>query len=249
MNESLILESLTNEENITVSPDAGASLPVDSLSCEDAKGEDARENDTSESRYDVNTDDNTVENINKIDPETRRVAVSVHHDAQSVHHDSNSFSKSTVSSTLEILSSRKKSIERESDDANPATVARSTCNETQTSLGTSAIFYTETTILGASTTSLTSISSSTTVPYRPGPARHRRIGYIDENDLSTPYNHYRCLSPNEHYGKLFCKFLLSGFVTRLLELYKVQLIVCSIFFREKYGFSFLEKAVQFRSPG
>lgn len=200
----MISEGLTNEES-TVSPDV-SSVPVD-LSCEDTKGEDEREK-NNECR-DVNIDDNKDENIDK-NPETCRVAVSVHNE-QSVR-DTNSFSKSMIN-TLEILSSKKKSSERESDDANPATVIKSTCNDAQTSLGTSAIFYTETTILGASTSSLTSISSSTTVPYRPGPARHRRIGYIDENDLSTPYNHYRCLSPNEHHGK-FCFANFSGFVTR-----------------------------------
>ncbi|KAK9293807.1 hypothetical protein QLX08_011361 [Tetragonisca angustula] len=204
LNKSLILESLTNEES-AVSPDV-SSVPVD-LSCEDTRGEDEREN-NNECRN-VNIDDDKVESINK-NPETCRVAVSVHNE-QSVH-DSNSFSKSMVN-TLEILSSRKTSSERESDDADPATVVKTaTCNDAQTSLGTSAIFYTETTVLGASTSSLTSISSSTTVPYRPGPARHRRIGYIDENDLSTPYNHYRCLSPNEHYGKSTgCRFLKRQF--------------------------------------
>ncbi|XP_015438494.1 PREDICTED: retinal guanylyl cyclase 2 [Dufourea novaeangliae] len=86
--------------------------------------------------------------------------------------------------------------------------------EARTSLGASTVYSGETTILGASTTSLTSISSSAAAPYRPGPVRHRRIaGYIDENDLSTPYNHYRCLSPNEHYGRTTtsCRFLKRQF--------------------------------------
>lgn len=49
-----------------------------------------------------------------------------------------------------------------------------------------------------STTSLSSISSSA---FR-GTGRYRRVGVVDADDLSTPYNHYRCLSPNEHYGRL-----------------------------------------------
>lgn len=140
----------------------------------------------------------TVEKSVEKNAEAYTVAVSVHDEKVA---DSNSSSKSAVN-ILEVLSAKEKQSEREHGDTSPANVTKSTSSETQTSLGTSTAFYTETTILGASTSSLTSISSSTTVPYRPGPTRHRRIaGYIDENDLSTPYNHYRCLSPNEHYGK------------------------------------------------
>ncbi|XP_043264034.1 uncharacterized protein LOC122404161 isoform X3 [Colletes gigas] len=91
--------------------------------------------------------------------------------------------------------------------------SKATTGETQMSLGASTTYSTETPILGASNTSLASISSSATAPYRPGPTRHRRIGgYIDENDLSTPYNYYRCLSPNEHYGRPpGCRFLKRQF--------------------------------------
>ncbi|XP_034940312.1 receptor-type guanylate cyclase gcy-12 isoform X3 [Chelonus insularis] len=48
-----------------------------------------------------------------------------------------------------------------------------------------------------STTSLSSISGTT---FRGATSKYRRVGIIDEDDLSSPYNHYRCLSPNEHYS-------------------------------------------------
>lgn len=179
-----------NEESI-VSAD-GTAISV-ALSCEDTKEEDERKNHNECGN--VNVDDgDTARNIDK-NAETCKVAVSVHD--EQVRGSSQEPSKSAP-----VLSSKIKPDEKENDDANPATVIKSTTNDSQAPLGTSAIFCTETAVLGASTTSLTSISSSATVPYRPAPPRHRRIaGYIDENDLSTPYNHYRCLSPNEHYGK------------------------------------------------
>ena len=95
---------------------------------------------------------------------------------------------------------------RENDRVHPANLTRSTVgDDTQPSLRASTVFSGDATALGASTSSLTSIPSSVPLPYRPGPARHRLIpGHIDENDLSTPYNHYRCLSPNEHHGKFLC---------------------------------------------
>lgn len=189
LNESLIFESSMNEESIVSADGTPVSM---ALSCEDAKEEDERKN-HNECRN-VNVDDgDTARNIDK-NAETCKVAVSVH--------DKQVEDSSPSSRSAPVLSSKIKPDEKENDDANPATVIKSTTSDTQAPLGTSAIFCTETAVLGASTTSLTSISSSATVPYRPGPPRHRRIaGYIDENDLSTPYNHYRCLSPNEHYGK------------------------------------------------
>ncbi|XP_063978176.1 retinal guanylyl cyclase 2 isoform X2 [Diachasmimorpha longicaudata] len=64
-------------------------------------------------------------------------------------------------------------------------------------------------LLGAaSTTSLSSISSSA---FRGSSSRHRRVGHIDEDDLSTPYNYYRCLSPNEHYSKGTSRLLKRQF--------------------------------------
>ncbi|XP_015601711.1 retinal guanylyl cyclase 2 isoform X2 [Cephus cinctus] len=89
-----------------------------------------------------------------------------------------------------------------------ATVTKSTSGDTQISLGTP-VSATEVAaaLLGASTSSLTSMTAGST--FR---GRHRRVGVIDEDDLSTPYNHYRCLSPNEHYGKgTGCRLLKRQF--------------------------------------
>lgn len=159
--------------------------------CKDTNAEEESKNNNGNEN--VNIDDGNTDK----DLETYKIAVSVHDEQVQ---DTNSSLKSTAN-ILHILSTKEKVNGRENDDTNSTIVTKSISGDAQTSLGTS-IFYTEKTILGASTSSLTSISSSTN-PYRPaGPAKHRRItGYIDENDLSTPYNHYRCLSPNEHYGK------------------------------------------------
>lgn len=168
--------------------------PTMNLSCKDTNAEEESKNNNGKNQN-VNIDD-VDENTDK-DLETYKIAVSVHDEQIQ---NTNSSLKSTAN-IFQILSTKEKVNGRENDDTNSTIVTKSISGDTQTSLGTS-IFYTEKTILGASTSSLTSISSSTN-PYRPvGPAKHRRItGYIDENDLSTPYNHYRCLSPNEHYGK------------------------------------------------
>lgn len=132
---------------------------------------------------------------NEDDTRTRNVAVSIEDDKTS---GPNSSGKSPTN--ISTVSLKDKLNERGNVDS--SNVTKSTSGDNQASLGASSIFYTDTTVLGASTTSLASISSSATNPYRPAPPRHRRItGYIDENDLSTPYNHYRCLSPNEQYGK------------------------------------------------
>ncbi|XP_066588418.1 retinal guanylyl cyclase 2-like [Prorops nasuta] len=80
-------------------------------------------------------------------------------------------------------------------------------------------------LLGASTTSLTSTCSglqqSSVISFRPG--RHRRAAtgiFSDEDDLSTPYNHYRCISPNnEHHGNAQGKSsLASRFLRRQFSL-------------------------------
>lgn len=122
---------------------------------------------------------------------TRRVSASVH-DEKTV---TTSFSIKS-GDAVEIL----RDIVKTPEYNNSATVTKSTSGDTQISLGTP-VSATEVAaaLLGASTTSLTSISGSA---FR---GRHRRVGVIDEDDLSTPYNHYRCLSPNEHYGKISAK--------------------------------------------
>ncbi|KAI4498634.1 hypothetical protein M0802_006340 [Mischocyttarus mexicanus] len=95
------------------------------------------------------------------------------------------------------------------------TIKKSTSSDTQISSNILAVSDTETTatILGASTTSLTSIASSVALSIRSAAAsKHRRfIGGIDENDLSTPYNRYRCLSPNEHNRSSSGRFLKRQF--------------------------------------
>ena len=145
---------------------------------------------------------------NEDDTRTRNVAVSIEDDKAS---GPNSSGKSPTN--ISTVSLKDKSNERGTGNVDPSNVTKSTSGDNQASLGASSIFYTDTTVLGASTTSLASISSSATNPFRPAPPRHRRItGYIDENDLSTPYNHYRCLSPNEQYGRSTgCRFLKRQF--------------------------------------
>lgn len=67
-------------------------------------------------------------------------------------------------------------------------MVKSTSSDTPMSLGTP-VSATEVAaaLLGASTSSLC------------GFRRHRKI---EEEDLSTPYNHYKCLSPKHRIGKL-----------------------------------------------
>ncbi|KAL3281132.1 hypothetical protein HHI36_004354 [Cryptolaemus montrouzieri] len=65
---------------------------------------------------------------------------------------------------------------------------KSTSSDTPMSLGTPvSASEVAAALLGASTSSLC------------GYRRHRRI---EEEDLSTPYNHYKCLSPKHRSGKL-----------------------------------------------
>ncbi|KAL0114110.1 hypothetical protein PUN28_011433 [Cardiocondyla obscurior] len=126
---------------------------------------------------------------------TRKVAVSVHDDRTLLP------SYSLKSDFIEVLQGKQDTVAKTSETVHGG-MTKSTSGDNQTSLGVSAsISSTDpaSAILGASTSSLTSIASAA---YRQPLARHRRFaGCIDENDLSTPYNHYRCLSPNEYHGK------------------------------------------------
>lgn len=137
----------------------------------------------------------------------RKVAVSVHDErAQLVP----SCSLKSCGSDPTETCSRKQDPANGTETIHGGTVTKSTSGDTQASLGVSSMSGAEpnvAAVLGASTSSLTSIASSAT--YRQPPARHRRFaaGCIDENDLSTPYNHYRCLSPNEHRGTCARKLL------------------------------------------
>lgn len=68
-------------------------------------------------------------------------------------------------------------------------MVKSTSSDTPMSLGTPvSASEVAAALLGASTSSLCGFRG-----------RHRRI---EEEDLSTPYNHYKCLSPKERAGKL-----------------------------------------------
>ncbi|XP_012537181.2 retinal guanylyl cyclase 2 [Monomorium pharaonis] len=128
----------------------------------------------------------------------RKVAVSVHGDERTLLP-----SYSLKSDFIEVLQGRQDTVARTGEGGGGSGVTKSTSGDNQASFGVSSSMSAaaEPTILGASTSSLTSITSA--AAYRQPLARHRRFptGYIDENDLSTPYNHYRCLSPNEYHGK------------------------------------------------
>ncbi|XP_032677580.1 retinal guanylyl cyclase 2 isoform X2 [Odontomachus brunneus] len=127
----------------------------------------------------------------------RKVAVSVHDERTLLP----SYSLKSTNDFIETLSGRQDTLSRACEPH--SSVTKSTSGDTQASLGVSSSVSggepTTATILGASTSSLTSIASSAT--YRQPPRLRRLAGCLDEKDLSTPYNYYRCLSPNEHHGK------------------------------------------------
>lgn len=129
----------------------------------------------------------------------RKVAVSVHDERTLLP----SYSLKSTNEFIEVLQGKQDTTMTRTSEAVHGGVTKSTSSDNQASLGvSSSVSCTDpaAAILGASTSSLTSITSS--AAYRQPLARHRRFtpGCIDENDLSTPYNHYRCLSPNEHHG-------------------------------------------------
>ncbi|XP_053981020.1 uncharacterized protein LOC128877602 isoform X2 [Hylaeus volcanicus] len=212
MNESLILENLSTETIVS---------PEDESLSKDMPAEES----TDENRLDENPKvdaDKSEVRVEENNPEEGKVAVSVH-DEKNL--GSNSSPKLGTDSGK--IAPPKEAANRKGND-NATNAVRNSSGETQTSLAASTVYSGETGILGASNTSLASISSSATAPYRPGPTRHRRIGgYIDENDLSTPYNYYRCLSPNEHYGKT--SSLGSRFLKRQFSLDRPDEIVSVTF--------------------
>ncbi|KAG5332371.1 GUC2F cyclase, partial [Acromyrmex heyeri] len=131
---------------------------------------------------------------------TRKVAVSVHNERTLLP----SYSLKSTNDFIEVLQGKQDTGTRTSEVVHSG-MTKSTSSDNQASLGVSPSVSgadPPAALLGASTSSLTSIASS--AAYRqPLAARHRRFtpGCIDENDLSTPYNHYRCLSPNEYHTK------------------------------------------------
>ncbi|KAI4466322.1 dde superfamily endonuclease [Holotrichia oblita] len=77
---------------------------------------------------------------------------------------------------------------QDTNDNHHHAMVKSTSSDTPMSLGTPvSASEVAAALLGASTSSLC------------GFRRHKRI---EEEDLSTPYNHYKCLSPKERVGKL-----------------------------------------------
>lgn len=128
--------------------------------------------------------------------DVKKVAVSVHNERTllpSYSLRSNDF--------IEVLQG-KHDATKTAEAVHGGIMSKSTSGDTQASLGVLSSTVPSAdpaaAILGASTSSLSSIAAS--AAYRQPPLRHRRFGCIEENDLSMPYNHYRCLSPNEHHG-------------------------------------------------
>lgn len=127
--------------------------------------------------------DNTC--VDKV--ETKKVAVSVHNERTLT------YSYSLKSS--EVIDTPKDIVK--TPDYSSATITKSTSGDNQSNLATPvSAAEVAAALLGASTTSLASVPGTN---YR----RHRRVGVFDHDDLSTPYNHYRCLSPNDH-GEILC---------------------------------------------
>lgn len=136
---------------------------------------------------------------------TRRVAVSVHDERAALLP---SYSLKSTGDFVETLPGGSGGGGGRQDATRTSgTVTKSTSGDTQASLGVASSVSGgadgTAALLCASTSSLTSIAGTATAAAfrQPPPPRHRRFaaGCIDERDLSTPYNHYRCLSPNEHH--------------------------------------------------
>ncbi|KAJ8686310.1 hypothetical protein QAD02_022104 [Eretmocerus hayati] len=85
---------------------------------------------------------------------------------------------------------------RSTPDYASSSVTKSTSGENAFNLGTPVSAAEVAAKLLCASTSSINLSSGHNM-YR---SRPRRSGVIEEDDLSMPYNHYRCLSPNEHYG-------------------------------------------------
>ncbi|XP_014477506.1 PREDICTED: retinal guanylyl cyclase 2 isoform X2 [Dinoponera quadriceps] len=189
--ESLTLES---HQSGLSSDSAGSQLPV--IPSQD----DTHEEPEIAVEATVNRDDSVSSGLANSDSRagsfeeagTRKVAVSVHDERTLL----SSYSLKSNNDFIEVLSGRQDTVTKTCESHG---VTKSTSGDTQVSLGMSSGGEPTSTVLGASTSSLTSIASSAT--YRQPPRFRRLAGCIDEKDLSTPYNYYRCLSPNEHHGK------------------------------------------------
>ena len=179
LEESLILGSLVNQDAETESLQHPSPIPEDNSSDEQNC-----------SFANISTDQGspsatkvpTIEHSPVEKTDTKKVAVSVHNERTLT------YSYSLRSS--EVIEPPRDMVK--TPEYNSATITKSTSGDNQSTLATP-VSATEVAaaLLGASSTSLASIPGQN---FR----RHRRVGVIDEDDLSTPYNHYRCLSPHEH---------------------------------------------------
>lgn len=186
----MILGSLVNQDADAESPQHPSPIAED-VSFED---KDSIENLTieQESSPSVKLSASDIPSAEKVD--TKKVAVSVHNERTLTY--SYSLKSSDVTETPKEMA--------KTPDYSSATITKSTSGDNQMNLATPvSAAEVAAALLGASTTSLTSSVPGTN--YR----RHRRVGVIDEDDLSTPYNHYRCLSPNDHGENKFFHFFIS----------------------------------------
>jgi len=207
LDESLILES---HQSGLSSDSAGSQLPVIPSQDETNEMEEEPAEESRQIKPDLRQESvssgmtNGDSRAASFDETTnvRKVAVSVHDERKLLP----TLSLRSTNDFIEVLVQGKQdtATAKTGEVVHSGAVTKSSSGDTQIILGVSSSasgVESNAAILGASTSSLTSIPNSAT--YRqPPPARHRRFaaGCIDENDLSMPYNHYRCLSPNEHHG-------------------------------------------------
>ncbi|XP_043477214.1 retinal guanylyl cyclase 2-like isoform X1 [Leptopilina heterotoma] len=193
LEESLILGSLVNQDADLGSPKHPSPIAED-VSFEENNSLDNLPAIDQESLSSVKitaSDNNTC--VDKVD--TKKVAVSVHNERTLT------YSYSLKSS--EVIDTPKDIVK--TPDYSSATITKSTSGDNQTNLATPvSAAEVAAALLGASTTSLASVPGTN---YR----RHRRVGVFDQDDLSTPYNHYRCLSPNDHGKNSACRLLKRQF--------------------------------------
>lgn len=198
MGDSLVLKNSLNEEQAELKPPRRTLLAnIRNYSVHDEEDDEDSINEKGKDNDNIKIVEGNSSNASSFETsETKKVNVFVH-DEKTLE-TSNSL-KSTED-LFEMLKNER--MNQKPPEFSDISIKKSTSSDTQISSNILAVSDTETTatILGASTTSLSSIASSVALSFRSAAAsKHRRfVGGIDENDLSTPYNRYRCLSPNEH---------------------------------------------------